>query len=193
MHSMHDCEYECVCVCMLVQWSSYCRHKGRTHESLTGSPSVLLSFVEDSDKSLIASPPVCVCCVWEISAFCSLASITLILFAHNFCHAHTHTDRFFIIGSRSVILFRLINNFLQLMSGLETYLSLHAIHSPLQVQHSPCLSDTLPSLLFLPLHCYFSLFLPISLSLCCPTLSPSPELDLPFSLWLCALPVDPIL
>lgn len=134
---MHDCG--CEWVCMHMEWSSYCRHKGRTHDLLRGSPSVLLSFVEDSDKSLIASPLVWVLCVRD---FCLLLpGFYHILFAHNFCcaHTYTHTHRFFIIGS-SVILFRLINNFLQLKSGLGTYLSLHAIHSPLQVKLSLSLS-----------------------------------------------------
>lgn len=55
---------------------------------------------------------------------------------------HIHTHRFFIIGSWRIILFRLINNFLQLKSGLETCLSLHAIHSP---SPSTTLSSSLPS------------------------------------------------
>ncbi len=87
-------------------------------------------------------------CVRGISAFCPLASITVILFTHHFCCTipHTHTHRFSFIGSRSIILFRLINNFLQLKSGLETCLSLHAIHSP----RSHCTDLSLSSSLSLP-------------------------------------------
>lgn len=75
-------------------------------------------------------------------------------------HTHTHIYRFFIIGSRSVILFRLINNFLQLKSGLETYLSLYAIYSPLHSPNSP----PSPTLICLPV------------TPCCPAQSPTPEL-----------------